>query len=252
MPPRRLVLCLILCGPCFSGGVQEDTVRLGARLKQLRVHQIMELPDAYFSPIQREYLAWIDSRIETGASVSKMNAELAEAHLLSSGPRTVDDMFEKSYAGFLGEIKSKPVRPARDVFAIVIGIHTGVYCNFDDTVVLYARNLLRRVARINAEQSHTHGYLLRDFTVSEDDPSRGRMIGSAWVASNCTSNWNENIFRIDLIRGQSHENALYAGARAFSGDELNVSTAGDRITFRTHPAWTTALAGCARLSRDTE
>src|ERR1700674_4581031 len=34
--------------------------------------------------------------------------------------------------------------------------------------------------------------------LGKDDPSRGRMIGSAWVASNCTSNWSGSLFRIDL------------------------------------------------------
>jgi hypothetical protein len=192
-----------------------------------------------FNLVQNEYLAWIDSRMKAGTSMAKMNAELAAAKLLSDGPQTVDDQFDKSYAGFLGKIESKPVGPEADLFAITFGIHTGGYCNFDETLVLYTRSQLRRIARINAEQSHSHGYRLREFATGKDDPSRGRTIGSAWVASNCTSNWNGNIFRIDLLRGQSIENVLNEGVGAFYDDMLKISIDGDTITFN----YTSGLMG---------
>ncbi|HEY1754792.1 MAG TPA: hypothetical protein VGG72_05315 [Bryobacteraceae bacterium] len=76
--------------------------------------------------------------------------------------------------------------------AIKFGIHTGSGYNFDETVVLYARDSLQRVARINAQPSYEHGYDLRDLDAGKDDQAGARIIASGWVASNCTSNWNGN------------------------------------------------------------
>jgi hypothetical protein len=57
------------------------------------------------------------------------------------------------------------------------------------------------------------------------------MIGSAWVASICTSNWNGNIFRIDLLHGHSVENVLNEGVGTSYGDGLRIDIDGDTITF---------------------
>ncbi len=240
-----IILSLTLCTPCLATGFQADTARLAEHLKQLRVHKILEMSAIEFNPIQNEYLAWIDSRIRTGASVTRMNAELAAAHLLSDGPQTVDEWFDKSYAGFLGEVESKPLHPENGLFAITFGIHAGAHCDLDETLVLYARNPIRRIARINAEKSHSHGFRLREFAVGEDNPSRGRMIGSAWVASNCTSTWNGNSFRIDLLRGRSLENVLDEGVGAHYDDELRISIEGETITFN----YTTGTGDSSVLTR---
>jgi len=182
--------------------------------------------------------------MKTGTSVARMNEELEAAGLLSNGPQTVDEMFDKTYAGFLGNIEAKPSRAAEDLLAITFGIHTGGYCNFDETLVLYRRTPLLRIARINAEQSFTHGYRLRELAVGKEDPS-GRMIGSAWVASNCTSNWNGNLFRIDLLSAQPLANVLDREVSAFGGDKVGISIEDNTVTFR----YTTLMGDLDALTR---
>jgi len=214
---------------------------------------------AEYNPIQGEYLAWLDSRVKAGASAAIMNAELASAHLFLDGPEPdIVEMLDKSYAGFLGEIESRPADPERDLLAITFGIHTGAACGFNETLVLYSRRTLQRIAWINAEDLQTDSpgrrralaegmvstWRLRDFAVGRDDPSRGRLIGSAWVLSNCTSNWNGESFRIDLLNGQALKNVFSAGVGASYDDQLRIRTEGDSITF----TYTSSIAdGTAEL-----
>jgi hypothetical protein len=88
-----------------------------------------------------------------------------------------------------------------------------------------------RLARINGEQSYTHGFFLRELTAGKGDSVRGRIIGSAWVASNCNSNWNGTIFRIDLARRQSINNVLNRGVSAYGGAEVKISIEDRTVTF---------------------
>src|SRR5208283_2585228 len=127
----RLIFVLILWVPCFATGIRADTAHLAGNLKRFRTHKLYELSAVEYKSVQNEYLAWIDSRMKTGTSVARMNEELEAAGLLSNGPQTVDEMFDKTYAGFLGNIEAKPSRAAEDLLAITFGIHTGGYCNFD-------------------------------------------------------------------------------------------------------------------------
>lgn len=129
---------------------------------------------------------------------------------------------------------------------ITFGVHTGGHCNLDETIAPYGGSPLKRVARINAEQAYTHGYLLREFTIGKEDLSRGRVIGTGWAASNCTSNWNGNILRIDLLHRQTVENALQEGVGAFSGGEMRISTDEDTVTF----TYTAGTGDDAVLTRD--
>ncbi len=241
-----LISVLILYAPCFAGEIPVDTARLTSHLEQFRRHKSLGLSATQYMAIQREYLQWIESRLRSGATVAQMNGELKSVGLLSEGPNSVDDMFDKTYVGFLGEVEAKPALGAEDLFAIKFGFHTGGYCNFDDTVVLYERNPLRRLAQVNAERSYTHGYHLRDLAVGKDDPGRGRIIGSAWVASNCTSNWNGNIFRIDVSHGRSLENVLDRSVSAFAGDPVTIGIENDTVTFR----YGTSAGDLAVLARE--
>jgi hypothetical protein len=182
-----------------------------------------------------------------GVGVARMNEELNGARLLSDGPQTIDDQFNRTYAGFLGKIEERS--GTEHLLVITFGIYTGGYCNFDETVVLYGRTALRRLARINAEQSYTHGYHLRALGIGRIDPS-GEITGSAWVASNCTSNWNGNVFRIDRLKAPSHLNILSREVSAFFGDRVEIGVENDTVTFRyttlSHDLDVLTRAGIAR------
>lgn len=180
--------------------------------------------------------------MRTGSSVARMNEELESVGLLSNGPETVDD-FEKNYAGFLGELANRPVRNAAGLSVVTFGIHTGSSCGFDDTVVLYQGKPLRRIATINA--SSQHGYRVREVSVGRSDPGRGRIIGSAWVLSNCTSNWNGEAFRIDLLQGRSIATVLERPLGASSAYPVEISIEDDIVTFR----YTTAIGDLVSLTR---
>lgn len=242
----KFILPLVLVGPCLAN-TRADTARLAGRLARFRTHQSYELSATEYASVPREYLDWIDYRIKMGVGVARMNEELNGARLLSDGPQTIDDQFNRTYAGFLGKIEERS--GTEHLLVITFGIYTGGYCNFDETVVLYGRTALRRLARINAEQSYTHGYHLRALGIGRIDPS-GEITGSAWVASNCTSNWNGNVFRIDRLKAPSHLNILSREVSAFFGDRVEIGVENDTVTFRyttlSHDLDVLTRAGIAR------
>ncbi len=217
---------------------------MAEHLKRFRAYPIYQLQPAEFKPIQEEVLAWIDTRVKAGENDEQMNRELESAGLLSKGAEDVND-FEKSYAGFLGEVEVRTKGISPDVVAVTFGTFTGSFCGYDNTAVLYTRKPFRRLARINAERSFSHGYRLRQLAVGKDDAGRGRMIGSEWVASNCTSNWNGNIFRIDLLRARAVVNVLNRGVGAFGGDDVGIDIKDDTVTLR----YTTMTGETADLLR---
>ncbi|HLK68990.1 MAG TPA: hypothetical protein VKU19_36410 [Bryobacteraceae bacterium] len=212
-------------------------------MKRLRNSKSLVMEAAEYSRLQREYLAWIDARVRAHATAAMMNAELASARLLFPQPEPdIADMLTKSYAGYLAEIQSSPADAESDLTAITFGIHTGASCGFDETLALYSRRTLQRLARINAKDDSQPGWLapdgsvvqgwhLRGYTIGRDDASRGRSIGSAWVVSNCTSNWNGESIRLDILQGNSTKNILSAPVAAFLDDEMRILIEGDTITF---------------------
>jgi len=190
------------------------------------------MPAAQYKPLQRGYLSWVTARLKAGASVDAMNSELKAANLLlsPSEPDDVDAIFD-SHAGYLTEIEIRPTGASRDVIAIRFGTYTGSACNEDDTVALYHREPFQLLTIINAESSYAHGYILREVSVGNED-AKGRLIASAWVAFNCTSNWNGNIFRIDVARAGVLKTVLEKGVGAFFDDELRIGIEAEGVTFR--------------------
>jgi len=228
----RLSLLAIACAGLISAAVQPDTIRLAEHLKRFRRFRSYEMPAAQYKPLQRGYLSWVTARLKAGASVDAMNSELKAANLLlsPSEPDDVDAIFD-SHAGYLTEIEIRPTGASRDVIAIRFGTYTGSACNEDDTVALYHREPFQLLTIINAESSYAHGYILREVSVGNED-AKGRLIASAWVASNCTSNWNGNIFRIDVARAGVLKTVLEKGVGAFFDDELRIGIEAEGVTFR--------------------
>jgi hypothetical protein len=220
----RVIACEMLCACCFGSEMQTDTIRLAAHLKPFRHYKLYELSGAQYKTIQKEYLSWIGSRFKRGVTLAQMNEELEAANLLSDGPKDVDDM-EKSFAGFLGPVEALPLG-VTGLVALKFGIYSGSLCNLDETAVLYDAGTLEELARLNAEavsaRGLRYGYDLRTLSVGKDDAVRGRIIASAWVISNCTSNWNGNNFRIDVSLGQSSSTVLNRGVAAFFGDPVDI------------------------------
>jgi hypothetical protein len=242
----QFALWFALCSTCRASDIRADTAQLYNHLKRFREYKVYELSAAEYKSIQSEYLAWIEARLKGGTSVAQMNEELRGAKLLSNGPETVDEQFNRTYAGFLGKVEASGVDAPDDLVKITFGIHTGGACNFDETILLYKRGSWRRIAQINAEGSYTHGFLLRELAVGRDDQVRGRLLASAWVASNCQSNWNGNSFRIDVSRGPSIQSLLDWSVSAYGGDPVRIAVAEDTVTFN----YTTLSRDVDVLARD--
>ena len=223
-----LAAALILHLPVLEAAAP-DTLRLAAHLSQFRKFKLYEFRATDFEAVQRRYLAWVDRRIAVAQAPESMNAELEAAGLLSDGPDTVDDMFERTYAGYLAKIVSLPV--GDEQIAVNLGIHTGGYCNRDETLVLYERKSRRRLAVLNSAHPYSHGYLLSGFSIGASSPIAGRLIATSWIASNCTSNWNGSTLKIDRLFRGSVRNILQRSAGARNEDGITVRLAGNVVEF---------------------
>lgn len=205
---------------------------MAEHLRRFRGFKVYELQTDEYKAIQDELLAWIDVRLREGKGGSVMNLELKTAGLLSDGPQTIDDEFDKTYAGFLGGVSSSALPDAPDFLEVTFDILSGGYCNEDTTVVLYSRSPFHRIAVINAEPKYSHGALLRTLTVGRPDGSSRRIIATAWVASNCTSNWNGESFRIDRIQGRALIPIANQAIAAFAGDPVKITLEERAVTVR--------------------
>jgi hypothetical protein len=149
--------------------------------------------------------------------------------LLSNGAHDAD--FESNYAGFLGTVAVKEEGIAPDMLAVTFGIYVGSFCGYDDTVLLYSRKPLRRLARIIAQPTYSpNGSHLREVVVGPDEPGKGRLVGSAWVLSNCTSNWNGENLRIDRLRGATLQPLTSQAIGAFAGEPVTIRIQQELVT----------------------
>lgn len=217
----RVVLGLMIAA-CAAAQVRPDTERLAKLLQPFRGHKVYELQPAEYNGIQKDLLAWIDTRLREGKGGSAMTAELEAAGLLSDGPQNIDD-YDKSYAGFLGSVSTSPISEAPELLEVTFDILTGGYCNDDTTVALYTRSPFRRIAVLNAEPMYSHGSLLRTVTVGKPDRTDRRIVATAWVASNCTSNWNGENFRIDRLAGTALTPVANQRIGAYFGDPVKIT-----------------------------
>jgi hypothetical protein len=196
---------LLVILPSAIASPAKDTALLSARLKTVRGENW--LPDDEYSRVQKEYLAWIDSRLKAGVSEKSMNRELQAAGLLERWPKTtyseaVDEV-NKSHAGYLDPISAKPVRAAKSILVSAAGVYRGSGCSRDVTAVIYQRRPLKRLAYLNADPSEP--FYLSGLDVSEEGSTGERTVASGWVASNCSSTWNGKRIRIDRLKGSSDE-----------------------------------------------
>lgn len=227
-----LVLSILQSAPYLASETRADTARLADHLGRFRGHEFYELSATEYSSLQSEYFAWIDSRLQAGLSVKAMNEELKAARLLSKGRDMLHDESDRTFAGFLGEIRIEKLAMADDLLAIRTGIYTGGSCNFDESIVLYRRKPLQRIGWINAESSYTHGHHLSEIAIGKDDVTSGRIVASAWLVANCTSVWNGGRLRLDLLRSGSVGSVLNRNLSIKNDEHLHLAIEGRTATFR--------------------
>ncbi len=159
-----------------------------------------ELSLTEFYAAQKKYLTWLDARFKRGDPIG-------------------------SYAGF-GDIRSERVRGNDSLVALVGGIHTGSYCNYDETAVVYNRSDRSRIAVFNAERTYKHGHHLESLAAGG-----GGLFASAWVASSCASNWNGSIFRIDRAGTGATENLLLRNVLAYDPNPVKIHVTENSVSF---------------------
>ena len=241
----RLVFGILMCA-LASAQVRDDTARLAAVLKTFRAYKAYQFQPDDYRRIQTEYLTWIDVRMTHRITPEQMNQELQAAGLLSEGAQTIEGA-ERSFAGFLGPIATPAAGIPKDLLAVTFGIYMGNSCGYDETVAIYTSKSFRRVAVLNAKSDRANGSYLRSIVAGRDEGANGRLIASAWVFANCTSQWNGNTFRIDRLRRGSLQTVLEQGEAAYEGDPVEIQVQRDSVTF----TWGTTsgfLAATVRLA----
>ncbi len=229
----RAALLSVLAVSSWAGAAQPaDTARLAAQVRAVRGRNWLKA--AEYAPLKAQFLEWIDARVLAGRTIESMNRELKAAGLLLEPPKSADP-YSTDYTGQLAGVSAQPVRGAGDLLAIGAGISRGSTCHLDDTVILYQREPLRRLAHINAELGDgDFACCLSGLAAGEKDASGARLIASGWVYSNCTSVWNGKRIRIDRLKASSVENIL---ARSLSARDREASenvapwVRGDEVTF---------------------
>jgi hypothetical protein len=229
---RAAVLTVGLVWSWTAVAIPADTAGLAAQLRAVRGKKWLTV--AEYARLQTQYLGWIDARVQAARTIESMNRELRAAGLFP--PRT-DPMkpYLEAYAGYLDEISTPRIRAAAGLLAIAAGIYKGGGCALDETVILYQREPLRKLAQINAAPDNNESaYYLAGLDVGETDASSGRLVASGWGFSNCTSTWNGQRIRIDRLKEISLDNVLARDLDAQNREENEDVAAwvrGDVVTF---------------------
>jgi hypothetical protein len=224
-----LIVCAAVPG---IAEVNADTARFAEHLRGFRQYKIYEMSAAEYLPIRQEFVTWVDARVHGKKTIEQISEELAVAGLLLPKDADNPDALFESHAGFLGGVTAVPVSGAGggDLLAISVGVYTGG-CNFDNTVVLYDRKSFRKILEISAQSAYEHGYVLRALAAGKQDPATGRLVATGWVASNCSSNWNGEILRIDNTRRGLARNILQKDITAFAGEDMTIYVANNIVAF---------------------
>ena len=141
----------------------------------------------------------------------------------------------KSHAGYVEEISAKNVEGADDLQVLTAQMYGGYGCSLNDTVLLYDRRSLQRVAAINARPPASkdwYWYRLSGLDAGPKDATGTRVVATGWVVSNCTSNWNGTEIRVDRVNGNSVRNVLREDLAARNDEGITPGIQGDTVTFR--------------------
>jgi hypothetical protein len=93
-------------------------------------------------------------------------------------------------------------------------------------------NTRKEVVRMNGERWRDYSYWLSSIDVSQGNQSGQRIVATGWIISNCTSNWNGSIAKIDLMKhGELKEISKYEPWAANS-EGIKASVHGNVVNFR--------------------
>jgi len=146
--------------------------------------------------------------------------------------------FGMSYTGFVGTIHSKAyadfegVKAPDGLLLFLLPIYTGAYCNEDETLVLYNPETRQRIGWINGETTYRHGFLFGAVAAQPKGSDGTRLVATDWIASNCTSNWNGQILRIDaLAKGRATQVLDHSPARGAFRGSTKIQIEKDTVQF---------------------
>lgn len=213
MKSLRLISFAASLGLAVAAPVQKDTAALANHSKGLRAQPA--LTSSQHAQIRAEYLNWIDTRMKAGVSANAMNRELNAAGLVKEGPNEVNEFFE-NYTGYLGEVGIAPTSGGSDLLAVTAAVDTGMGCSANDFIALYSRDTVARVAVISAEPKFDRAWHLSGLAVGPGGP-RGRLVGSGWFVSRCTSTITTATLRLDALGPSGMRTILNRQVSARSG-----------------------------------
>jgi hypothetical protein len=196
--------------------IKQDTVHLATSVK--RAHEGGRLTSARYKEIQEEYIGWINARVRSGISVEGMNQELRFAGILCNEPDNLGSSFStEQHAGFPDEIRVKRL-PQDEFLVLIAGIYTDIGCTVDETVLLYSKLPLRRIAMINGDDSlGDYPRYLSNLALAKDGAGIW-LIASGWFTSWCTSTVTEAMMRIDAVNENSRIGILHKAVPARRSD----------------------------------
>lgn len=201
-----------------------DTVLFARHMTRYRKIE-HDLTAAEVKSIQAEYLAWLNARVTAGMSIEQMNIELNSGKLLKTG--------------FVGTIHSNAAnadveddKAPDDLLLFILPIYTGSGCNEDETLVLYNRETRQRIGWINGETTYRHGLLFGAVAAQPQGSDSTLLVATDWITSNCTSNWNGQIFRIDaLANGRSTQVLDHSPADGAMAGSTKIQIEKDTVQF---------------------
>jgi hypothetical protein len=213
--------------------ITPDTQALLSKLISFRDYK--QLPAKEFADIQAQAIAWVDKRIRARLTADELNAELAAARILRpERPEASDGDVMYNAIGFLDKVVLNPISGADDLTGVTLGI--GLMCGMDQTILIYRRDSLRSVGRLDHHDPRFQFGLGFSSVIGGETSDGRKLLASGSYSEWCTSTLIGVGLRIDSIENGSLHNLLNQNrsARFFDDPEKLVrpSIQDDVVTFR--------------------
>jgi hypothetical protein len=208
--------------------IKLDTEALATKLKSVREYQALPAKD--FRNIQAQSIAWIDKRMQARMPAGELNAELKAAGIFKpETPKPKDDDVMVNFTGFVDKVAIDPIPGADDLIGVHIKI--GLVCGFDETVLIYQTDPLRKVGTLDH-----HDPKYQDAQAFSSLLARGGILASGTYSVWCTSTLIRVNLRIDKIENGAIRTLLNQRepARFWADPDklVQLSIDGSVVTFR--------------------
>jgi len=236
---RWIIVCTALLN---AQDVKPDTQALAAKLASVRSYKVLPAPD--FLQIQNAAISWIDSRLRAGVPVEAINAELRIGGIIQPKQperKETDDVFI-SFMGYLSPASMETMPGENDLRVVRFGV--GVMCGYAETALIYHRQPLRLIGRLDHHDRDSQGG--QGFSQIR---AGGGIIASGTFTEWCTSSYIGINLRVDRVEDGKLRTLLnqHMPARFMERPESLIKTSiqGNVVTF----LYTASMADGAYMAR---